>query len=159
MRLKSVVRLVVSLLMCLGVGVLELLVTRPEIPTWYASLIKPSWTPLPVVFPIAWTALYNSSDGHQLLEALGDGAAICSALKGDGLVPGTTCAQRGVVADFFQLARHYNGSRNNIRIVTRYRRDDRFCVAGRSRRGLSPAPYLAWVAYATTINAGVVVLN
>jgi hypothetical protein len=77
-------------------------------------------------------------DGHQLLEALGDGAAICSALKGDGLVPGTTCAQRGVVADFFQLARHYNGSRNNIRIVTRYRRDDRFCVAGRSCRGLSP---------------------
>ena len=58
MRLKSVVRLVVSLLMCLGVGVLESLVTRPEIPTWYASLTKPSWTPLPVVFPIVWTALY-----------------------------------------------------------------------------------------------------
>jgi translocator protein len=53
-----VVRLTVSLLMCLSVGALESLVTRPEIPTWYASLTKPPWTPLPVVFPIAWTALY-----------------------------------------------------------------------------------------------------
>jgi len=42
MSLKSVVRLVVSLLMCLSVGILESLVTRPEIPTWYASLTKPS---------------------------------------------------------------------------------------------------------------------
>ena len=58
MRLKSVVRLVLSLSMCLGVGTLESLVTRPEIPTWYAALTKPSWTPPPVVFPIAWTALY-----------------------------------------------------------------------------------------------------
>ena len=45
-------------------------------------------------------------DGRQLLEALGDGAAISSALKGDGLVPGTTCAQRCVVAGLLRLARH-----------------------------------------------------
>src|SRR3954469_19558665 len=56
--MKSVLRLVLSTLMCLGVGILESLVTRPEIPTWYASLTKPSWTPPPIVFPIAWTALY-----------------------------------------------------------------------------------------------------
>ena len=56
--MKSITRLAVSLSMCLGIGVLESLVTRPEIPTWYVSLAKPSWTPIPLVFPIAWTALY-----------------------------------------------------------------------------------------------------
>nr|WP_312011912.1 TspO/MBR family protein [Bradyrhizobium sp. AUGA SZCCT0182] len=44
--------------MCLGVGIVESFVTRPEIPTWYAGLAKPSWTPPPSVFPIAWTTLY-----------------------------------------------------------------------------------------------------
>ena len=60
MRLKSVVRLALSIAACLGVGIVGSLVTRPEIPTWYAALIKPAWTPPPLVFPIAWTALYIS---------------------------------------------------------------------------------------------------
>ena len=38
MKSKSMVRLVLSLLLCLAVGTLEGLVTRPEIPTWY-----PDW--------------------------------------------------------------------------------------------------------------------
>ena len=58
MRLKSVIRLALSMAICLGVGIVESFVTRPEIPTWYAGLAKPSWTPPPLVFPIAWTALY-----------------------------------------------------------------------------------------------------
>lgn len=58
MNYKSVIRLALSLLLCLGVGLIESRVTRPEIPTWYAGLAKPSWTPPPLAFPIAWTALY-----------------------------------------------------------------------------------------------------
>src|SRR5512141_1922036 len=58
MRLKSIIRLALSVLLCVSVGALEGLVTRPAIPTWYAGLIKPFWTPAPVVFPIAWTVLY-----------------------------------------------------------------------------------------------------
>ena len=57
MRLKSITRLVLSLLLCLGVGAVESLVTRPEIPTWYAGLVKPTRTPAPLVFPIAWSLL------------------------------------------------------------------------------------------------------
>ena len=76
-------------------------------------------------------------DGRQLLEALGEGAAICSALKGDGLVPGTTCVQRGVVAGILRLARHQNGSCHNNCIADRYRRNDIICVRRRSRRGLA----------------------
>jgi hypothetical protein len=76
-------------------------------------------------------------DGRQLLEALGDGAAICSALEGDGLVSGTTCAQRGVVTGVLRLARHQNGTCHNNCIADHYRRNDRVCVARRSGRGLA----------------------
>ena len=58
MTSKSAGRLALCLLLCLGVGILESYVTRPEIPVWYAALAKPWWTPPPVVFPIAWTILY-----------------------------------------------------------------------------------------------------
>jgi benzodiazapine receptor len=58
MKLNSMARLALSLLLCLSVGIVGSVVTRPEIPAWYAGLAKPSWTPAPLVFPIAWTVLY-----------------------------------------------------------------------------------------------------
>ncbi len=76
-------------------------------------------------------------DGHQLLEALGNGATICSSLKGDGMVLGTTRAQRGVVASILQLARHQNGSCHNSCIADRHRRNDCLCVSCRSGRALA----------------------
>ena len=75
MKSKSLVRLALSLLLCLAVGALEGLVTRPEIPAWYAGLAKPPWTPAPLVFPIAWTVLYILmavsfwQDAHPTLDA------------------------------------------------------------------------------------------
>lgn len=33
-------------------------VTSPQIPTWYATLPKPAFTPPNAVFPVAWTILY-----------------------------------------------------------------------------------------------------
>ena len=58
MDTRSLVRLATSLIMCLGIGISESVVTRPEIPTWYAALTKPWWTPPPLAFPIVWTILY-----------------------------------------------------------------------------------------------------
>ena len=58
MTAKSAGRLGLCLLLCLGVGIVESIATRPEIPVWYAGLAKPWLTPPPVVFPIAWTTLY-----------------------------------------------------------------------------------------------------
>lgn len=36
------------------------LLTKDEIPNWYAKLSKPSWTPPNKVFPIAWTWFYGA---------------------------------------------------------------------------------------------------
>lgn len=44
--------------LCLAAGGLGGLVTTPAIPTWYAQLEKPAWTPPGWLFGPAWTTLY-----------------------------------------------------------------------------------------------------
>jgi benzodiazapine receptor len=48
------------LILCLGVGWAGSSVTRPEIPGWFASLVKPAWNPPAWVFGPVWTVLYIS---------------------------------------------------------------------------------------------------
>jgi translocator protein len=43
---------------CAVAAFLGSLATTPNIPTWYATLNKPSFTPPNAVFPVAWTLLY-----------------------------------------------------------------------------------------------------
>lgn len=40
-------------------GIAGGIITRREVPTWYASLNKPSWRPPNKVFPVVWTTLYT----------------------------------------------------------------------------------------------------
>lgn len=50
--------LAVFLILCLGIGMLGGVVTRPAIEGWYAGLTKPSWTPPAWIFGPVWTVLY-----------------------------------------------------------------------------------------------------
>lgn len=50
--------LLLFLLATLAVGALGSLFTAPAIPTWYAGLVHPSFTPPDGVFAPVWTALY-----------------------------------------------------------------------------------------------------
>lgn len=56
---ESIVKLVVSLLACYGAGFIGSVFTRPAIPTWYATLNKPSFNPPNWVFFPVWTALFT----------------------------------------------------------------------------------------------------
>lgn len=55
---RKIGALVLLLAVCLGVGQLGALLTRPRIDGWYAALEKPAWTPPDIAFPIVWTILY-----------------------------------------------------------------------------------------------------
>ena len=158
MRLKSVVRLVVSLLMCLGVGILESLVTRPEIATWYAFLTKPSWTPPAVAFSIVWTALY-------ILMAI-------SFWKIWETEPLSAARSKAMVWFLVQLALNaawspvffgWHDTKTALVIIVALLIAISATIVSTSRvdwvAAWLLAPYLVWVAYATTINAGVVAMN
>lgn len=47
-----------SLLITLTIGFVASLFTRPEIATWYSTLIKPSFNPPSWLFAPVWTSLY-----------------------------------------------------------------------------------------------------
>lgn len=51
-------KLVISIVICLLAGFLGSLFTTPAIPTWYAGLIKPIFSPPNYLFAPVWTTLY-----------------------------------------------------------------------------------------------------
>jgi translocator protein len=158
MKLKSFIRLLLSLSLCLGVGIIEGLVTRPEIPVWYAGLVKPSWTPPPLAFPIAWTLLYA-------LMAL----SFWRIWNSETRIPDRAKAmtlflvQLALNALWSPVFFGFHGTRTALVVIVALL----IAITATMRAAFSVdrlaawllAPYLLWVAYATTINIGVVVLN
>jgi tryptophan-rich sensory protein len=58
MGARDVVKLVVSLVACQCAGLIGSIFTTPAIPTWYATLQKPSFNPPNWLFAPAWITLY-----------------------------------------------------------------------------------------------------
>jgi tryptophan-rich sensory protein len=158
MMLKSIGRLLACVLVCLGIGVVGSWSTRPEIAGWYAGLAKPSWTPPPAAFPIAWTTLYVMM-------------AIAFWRLWDRTAP-STLRTRAMVLFAIQLALNaawspvffgWHGIRSGLVIIILMIVTIAATIVAVARVDRIAAwllvPYLCWVIYATTINAGVVVLN
>lgn len=158
MRPKSLVRLVASLAMCLGIGILESLVTKPEIATWYAALIKPSWTPPPVVFPIAWTVLYilMAVSFWRLWESDRQSAGRSKAMV-------WFLVQLALNASWSPVFFALHDTKTAFVIIVALLIAIGATIVSASRVDRTAAwllaPYLAWVAYASTINAGVAAMN
>jgi translocator protein len=158
MTSKSAGRLALCLLLCLGVGILESYVTRPEIPVWYAALAKPWWTPPPVVFPIAWTILYilMAVSLWRLWDRAPPSAARASAIT-------WFLIQLALNAAWSPVFFGWHGTRTALVIIIGLLIAIVMTMIAASRADKSAAwllaPYLAWVGYATTLNAGVVAMN
>ena len=140
------------------VAVSASLVTRPNIPDWYAGLAKPAFTPPNWLFPVAWTLLYA-------MMAL----AVWRILRLPRSHPGRSSA---VAAFFTQLALNglwsfaFFGARSPLAgLVVILALVGAILVTIRAFWGLDRtaalllAPYLAWVAYATILNGAIWRLN
>jgi len=58
-RLIEIARLVASILICQGAGLIGSVFTTPAIPTWYAALRKPSFSPPNWLFAPVWITLFT----------------------------------------------------------------------------------------------------
>jgi tryptophan-rich sensory protein len=56
--MKKQYKLIISIVTCQLAGIIGALFTTPAIPTWYATLVKPSFNPPSWLFGPAWTILY-----------------------------------------------------------------------------------------------------
>jgi tryptophan-rich sensory protein len=158
MNVRSVFRFLVCLGLCLAIGFVGSRFTITEIPTWYAGLNKPSWTPPPAVFPIVWTALY-------ILMAI-------SLWRLWDRTPPSSIRIQAIQLFLLQLALNavwtpvFFGMHATVLAlaIMALLLIAIVCTIIVARHADRPAawllvPYLAWVAYASTLNAGVVVLN
>ena len=58
MKKSDILKLIISLIICQLAGFVGSLFTTPSIPTWYASLEKPSFNPPNWVFSPVWISLF-----------------------------------------------------------------------------------------------------
>jgi len=156
--LKSLGRLLACLLLCAGIGLLAGWVTQPQIDSWFVGLAKPSWTPPRYLFPATWVVLY-------LLLAL-------SLWRlWDRTIPSP--ARREALLFFFaQLALNaawapvFFGWHNlpiALAVIIALVVTIIGTIFTSARVDRTAAwlllPYLGWVAYATTLTAGIVAMN
>jgi len=57
-RVRDIAKLCISVLACQCAGFIGSIFTTPSIPTWYATLQKPLFTPPSWLFAPAWITLY-----------------------------------------------------------------------------------------------------
>ena len=158
MKLPSAFRLLVCLLICLGIGVAGSVFTKPEIVGWYAGLVKPWWTPPPLVFPIVWTTLYVliAVSLWRLWDRVLPSSARSTAI-GFFIVQLLLNAVWSPV--FFGWHAPGWGLAIILALVVVLIATIRSAAHVDRLAAWLLVPYLFWIAYAGTINAGVVVLN
>ncbi|MCB1486566.1 MAG: tryptophan-rich sensory protein [Bauldia sp.] len=151
------IALAVFLVLCYGAGFLGQLATTPNIPTWYAALEKPSFNPPDAVFPIVWGILYAVM-------------AIAAWLiwRSPPSRARTIALTLFAVQLFFNVAWSWiffgvqNPPLGFVVIVVLVVAIAATVIAfGKVVReaALMLLPYLAWVVFATVLNAAIVALN
>jgi translocator protein len=157
-RGKDIFKLVFSIVVCEGAGLLGSVFTTSNIPTWYATLNKPFFTPPSWLFAPAWGTLY-------LLMAI---AAFMVWRKGLDESP----VRRGMAAFLVQLVLNilwsvvFFGLKSPLSgliviILLWLVILSTILKFGRVSRAAAwvMVPYLFWVTFATALNAGILALN
>lgn len=151
-----VVRLIISIGLCLAVGVVAGVFTSQAIPTWYASLAKPGFNPPNWLFGPVWTLLYILMGVSlylvwQQTKSLANATVIVFLAQlalnfAWSFIFFKLKSPLGALVDITLLWLAILAS-----IILFYR-------VNKTASWLL-APYLAWVSFATVLNASIVRLN
>ena len=151
-------RLLVSILICQMAGVVGSLFTRPSIPTWYAMLAKPSFTPPNEVFAPVWITLFILMGISLFLVWRRDGSDP-KAKKALALFLGQLALNVSWSVVFFGLHSIPGGL---VIIIVLWLMIGLTLVSfARISRaaGILLTPYLLWVSFAAVLNAALCALN
>jgi benzodiazapine receptor len=156
-RRTSWISFFMFLLLCLSIGIIGSFWTKETVSTWYPTLVKPSWTPPDWVFGPVWSSLYImiAISGWLIYQSeYSHKRSIALVFYGTQLVLNFIWSFL-----FFSLRSPILGL---IDIVT-------LCILiiftmikawpVQPRATFLLIPYLVWVLYATSVNAGVWWLN
>ena len=155
---KSILRFVLCLALCLAVGGITGSVTASEIPAWYAGLNQPSWTPPNWAFPVVWTLLYilMGIALWLLWDRAPAGSARTLAIAFFFVQLLLNAAWSPV---FFSLHQTKLALGIIILLLTAIAATIFAARRCQTTAALLLLPYLIWVAYAASLNAGIVLLN
>lgn len=157
MNFRSLLILVGCIALVAAVSVTGSMATMPKIPTWYAQLTKPSFTPPNYVFPVAWTTLYflMALSLWRLIEAP------ASAARAGAI--GFFLVQLAFNAAWSWVFFHFESVRGGLAIiaalwlliaVTIF-----FSYKVSRLAAWLLAPYLLWVSFAALLNAEILRMN
>lgn len=133
-------------------------INTPKIPTWYAGIAKPAFTPPPLVFSIIWTVLYLAM--AVAVWRIGNAAATRSECRlATGLFIGQLAINALWSPAFFGLQSPTLGLLVTVALVVvlvpttlLFLRLDRVA-------GFLLIPYVGWAGFAVVLNAAIVALN
>lgn len=156
-RMRDFCGLLVFLILCFAVSGISGIVTADSVGTWYAALNKPFFNPPNWIFAPVWTALYAmmAIAAWRIWRVGGlETAAGSLTLFGLQLLLNFLWSMIffGTHAPGYALAEIIVLLAAIIATMIAFWRHDRFA-------GLLFAPYAAWVAFATVLNAAIWRLN
>lgn len=151
-------RLLVSVLICQMAGVIGSSFTRPSIPTWYAALAKPSFTPPNEVFAPVWITLFLLM-GISLFLVWRRGGSDQKVRKALAFFLGQLVLNVSWSVAFFGL--HSVPAGLGVIIALWVMIGLTMVSFARISRaaGILLAPYLLWVSFAAVLNAALYALN
>lgn len=157
--MNKITKILIVVVTCLAIGYFSGIVTRSSIETWYPTLIKPSFNPPNWVFAPVWSMLYIMM-------------GVAAALVWDRMESDKEAVKRALLIFAIQLALNalwsylFFGLHNlmlaGIEIVLFwlliYETYIHFSKINKIA-GYLILPYLAWVSFATVLNASIWWLN
>lgn len=157
-RMPDILRLIISVVICEIAGMIGSVFTRPAIPTWYAALAKPPFTPPAWIFGPVWLTLYALM-GVALFIVWRQGAAVLHVQRGLALFALQLLLNILWSAVFFGMRSPMQGL---IVIVLLWLAILATILQFGKVSELASAlliPYIVWVSFAAMLNLSIFVLN
>ncbi|MEI7510315.1 MAG: TspO/MBR family protein [Flavobacterium sp.] len=153
--MQKILRIAVVLMTCLVVGFLSGMMTKESITTWYPTLLKPVFNPPNWVFAPVWTVLYimmGIAGGLVWNKIETNGASVKLAFKFFIIQLALNALWSFI---FFYLHNPFLALVEIILLwLMIYETYNQFKKID-SKAGMLLLPYLAWVSFATLLNASI----